>query len=76
MARNCYIGQYGGEMNKVYTQEEISFVKENAPDMTDKKLLDEFNRQFGRDVSFSALRKLRQRLGVKKCEGRPRKVDI
>lgn len=65
-------------MNKVYTQQEISFVKENAPDMTDKQLLDEFNRQFGRSVSFAAMRKLRQRLGMKKNGGRPScgKVDI
>jgi hypothetical protein len=64
-------------MNKVYTQEELDFVKDNASILTDSRLTDAFNDQFGKTVSFSAIRKLRQRLGVVKKNGRPKKkVDI
>lgn len=64
-------------MNKVYTQEELDFVKDNASILTDSRLTDAFNDQFGKAVSFSAIRKLRQRLGVVKKNGRPKKkVDI
>jgi len=64
-------------MNKVYTKEELDFVKVNASILTDSRLTDAFNDQFGKTVSFSAMRKLRQRLGVVKKNGRPKKkVDI
>jgi len=64
-------------MNKVYTKEELDFVKDNASILTDSRLTDAFNDQFGKTVSFSAIRKLRQRLGVVKKNGRPKKkVDI
>lgn len=64
-------------MNKVYTQEELDFVKAHAATLTDSRLTDAFNDQFGKAVSFSAIRKLRQRLGVVKKHGRPKKkVDI
>jgi hypothetical protein len=64
-------------MNKVYTQEELDFVKVHASILTDSRLTDAFNDQFGKAVSFSAIRKLRQRLGVVKKHGRPKKkVDI
>jgi len=64
-------------MNKVYTKEELDFVKVNASILTDSRLTDAFNDQFGKPVSFSAIRKLRQRLGVVKKNGRPKKkVDI
>jgi hypothetical protein len=60
-------------MNRVYTQEELDFVRDNAATLTDSRLTDVFNDQFGKAVSFSAMRKLRQRLGVVKRHGRPRK---
>jgi hypothetical protein len=61
----------------VYTKEELDFVKVNASILTDSRLTDAFNDQFGKTVSFSAIRKLRQRLGVVKKNGRPKKkVDI
>jgi len=60
-------------MNRVYTQEELDFVRDNAVALTDLRLTDAFNDQFGKAVSFSAIRKLRQRLGVVKKHGRPRK---
>ena len=64
-------------MNKVYTQEELDFVKVHAATLTDSRLTDAFNDQFGKAVSFSAILKLRQRLGVVKKNGRPKKkVDI
>jgi len=60
-------------MNRVYTQEELDFVRDNAVALTDLRLTDAFNDQFGKAISFSAIRKLRQRLGVVKKHGRPRK---
>jgi|TARA_R110002051_G_scaffold241514_2_gene301868 hypothetical protein len=68
-------------MNKVYSKVEMDFIKENAAILTDAKLTSAFNDQFGKTVSFAAMRKLRQRLGVVKKSGRPfldgeNKVDI
>ena len=64
-------------MNKVYTQEQIEYVKSNAPNMTDLRLTEEFNKNFGKNVSFATMRKFRQRLGIVKKHGRPSgKVDI
>lgn len=62
-------------MNNVYTQAETNWVKEHATGMTDKRLRQAFEDEFGRSVSFAAMRKLRQRLGVKKIGGRPRKPN-
>ena len=66
-------------MNKVYNKIELEFIKDNAELLTDSKLTNAFNDRFGKTVSFAAMRKLRQRLGVAKESGRPRlekKVDI
>jgi len=64
-------------MNRVYTKEEIEFVREKSGTTKDKDLVGEFNAQFGRDVSFGAFRKMRQRLGITKKMGRlPAKKDI
>lgn len=60
----------------MYSEEEKSFVKEKATFLTDKQLVNIFNDQFGKTISFVAMRKLRQRLGVVKKHGRPKKVDI
>lgn len=60
-------------MNNVYSQTQLDWVKEHAKGMTDKELRQAFGDEFGRHVSFAAMRKLRQRLGVKKIGGRPKK---
>jgi len=60
----------------MYSEEEKIFVKEKAILLTDKQLVNIFNDQFGKTISFVAMRKLRQRLGVVKKHGRPKKVDI
>jgi hypothetical protein len=57
-------------MNRVYTKEEIEFVREKSKTTKDKDLVEEFNSQFGRGVSFAAFRKMRQRLGITKKMGR------
>lgn len=67
--------------NKVYTPAQIDYVKENAANMTDLQLTEEFNKKFGKNVKFGTMRKLRQRLGIVKKHGRPPKelsgkVDI
>jgi len=61
-------------MNKVYSKIELDFIKDNAATLTDAKLTSAFNDQFGKTVSFAAMRKLRQRLGVVKKSGRPKKA--
>lgn len=60
-------------MNIKYTDEHFSFIRERSPVTTDKDLHEEFCVRFQSDISFIAFRKLRQRLGVKKKHGRPKK---
>ena len=58
-------------MNRVYNLEELDFIRNQSRVMTDAKLTEVFNEQFGKAVSFTAMRKLRQRLGIVKKHGRP-----
>lgn len=63
-------------MNRVYNLEELDFIRNQSRVMTDAKLTEVFNEQFGKAVSFTAMRKLRQRLGIVKKHGRPvKKID-
>jgi len=63
-------------MNRVYSSEELDFIRNQSRVMTDAKLTETFNEQFGKAVSFTAMRKLRQRLGIVKKHGRPvKKID-
>jgi len=60
-------------LNNKYTDEHFSFIRERSPTMTDKDLHDLFCRTFKKDINFAAFRKLRQRLGIRKKNGRPQK---
>ena len=63
-------------MNRVYNLEELDFIRNQSRVMTDAKLTEVFNEQFAKAVSFTAMRKLRQRLGIVKKHGRPvKKTD-
>ena len=63
-------------MNRVYNLEELDFIRNQSRVLTDAKLTEVFNEQFGKAVSFTAMRKLRQRLGIVKKHGRPvKKID-
>ena len=57
-------------MNKIWTPQEVSYLKENAGIYTDEKLAKEMQSLFSRDFSISALRKKRQRLNIKKVAHR------
>lgn len=56
-------------MNKTYTDSQKTFILDNALKMTDRELTKEFNNLFGTNVTFSAMRKYRQRLGLEKKTG-------
>ena len=63
-------------MNRVYNLEDLDFIRNQSRVLTDAKLTEVFNEQFGKAVSFTAMRKLRQRLGIVKKHGRPvKKID-
>jgi hypothetical protein len=59
-------------MNKVYTEQQINFIKDNAGSMKDRELTQAFNKTFNKNASFATIRKMRQRLGIVKKQGRPR----
>ena len=57
-------------MNIKWTTEDKQFVKEKAAQIKDKDLAVELSIRNRRQVSFDAVRKLRQRLGIIKKGGR------
>ena len=57
-------------MNIKWTTEEKEFIKENAGFMKDKDLAQKLCDKSGRHITVDALRKVRQKLGIKKKHGR------
>ena len=57
-------------MNIKWTVEEKEFIRENAAFMKDRDMARSLEERSGRSVSVDALRKVRQKLGVKKKHGR------
>jgi len=57
-------------MNIKWTVEEKEFIRENAGSMKDKDLAQKLCDKSGRHVTVDALRKVRQKLGIKKKHGR------
>lgn len=57
-------------MNQVWTESDKNFVKTNANRLTDRELAVELGKISGRNVTLAAARKLRQRLGINKENGR------
>jgi len=57
-------------MNIKWTVEEKEFIRKNAGFMKDKDLAQKISDESGRPVTVDALRKIRQKLGIKKRHGR------
>lgn len=50
--------------------EEIEYIKNNANHMTDKEVMKNINNLYGQRRSFDTVRKMRQRIGIQKENGR------
>lgn len=57
-------------MNQVWTEKEREYVKLNAGYMTDQQMAAALSRITQRKVTLQAVRKQRQKLGIKKRHGR------
>lgn len=57
-------------MNVKWTESEKSFIRDNAEHMLDKDIAVRLTEMSRRTVSLQAVRKMRQKLGIKKCSGR------
>jgi hypothetical protein len=57
-------------MNVKWTPEEKQYIIDNSSHMKDKELSEKLTEKTGRAVTLDAVRKMRQKLGVKKKHGR------
>lgn len=57
-------------MNIKWTETEKDFIRANAANMKDKDLAEELTSIAGREVTLEAVRKVRQKLGIRKKSGR------
>ena len=57
-------------MNIKWTEKERQFIIDNAATMKDKDLAEKISQMAGRIVTLDAVRKVRQKLGIKKKRGR------
>ena len=57
-------------MNKRVPKERITLIKNNYMDLTDEQLAHMISAKEGKRVSISAIKKMRQRLGLRKTRGR------
>tara|TARA_Y100000361_G_scaffold47680_1_gene41302 strand:+ start:171 stop:398 length:228 start_codon:yes stop_codon:yes gene_type:complete len=57
-------------MNKVWTDEEKEFIRNNSGLMTDKVLAIKLSQITGRRISLQSVRKQRQKMGINKQPGR------
>ena len=57
-------------MNIKWTDEERQFIKDNAAFMKDKELAEKISELSDRKVTLDAVRKVRQKLGIKNKQGR------
>jgi len=57
-------------MNIKWTEKERQFIIDNAATMKDKDLAEKISKMAGRTVTLDAVRKVRQKLGIKKKRGR------
>ena len=57
-------------MNIKWTVEEKDFIKKNAAFMKDRDMAQQISNKSGRSITVDALRKVRQKLGIKKRHGR------
>jgi len=59
-------------MNKVWTEAEREFIRQNADTMKDRELAERLTELVGRSVTCQAVRKQRQKLSIRKIPGRGR----
>ena len=57
-------------MNIKWTEKERQFIIDNAATMKDKDLAEKIGQMADRTVTLDAVRKVRQKLGIKKKRGR------
>jgi len=57
-------------MNVKWTEEDKAYIRENAESMKDQEIANTLTQRSGRVVSLQAVRKMRQKLGIKKKCGR------
>ncbi len=57
-------------MNIKWTDAEKKYIRDNAHRLKDVELAEHISKSSGRHVSLQAVRKMRQKLGVKKQSGR------
>lgn len=57
-------------MNRVWTEQETEFVRQNAGILTDKEGSERLSRITGRNVTLHSWRKQRQKIGISKMPGR------
>ena len=65
MKRGC-----AADLNRKWTDTEKQYIKDNANEMYDKELALRLSEMSGRKITIDAIRKVRQKLGVKKGRGR------
>jgi hypothetical protein len=57
-------------MNKIWSEIEVAFIKENAGKLTDAKGAEKLSQLVGRPISVHAWRKQRQKMALRKLPGR------
>lgn len=57
-------------MNRKWAEKDLQYIRENAEALKDRELATELTRRSGRTVSLGAVRKMRQRMGIRKKGGR------
>jgi hypothetical protein len=57
-------------MNIVWNEKERNYIKEKAGDMTDAEIAAELSGMTGRHITLQAARRQRQRMGIRKMQGR------
>jgi len=57
-------------MNVKWTSEEKQYIIDNSSHLKDKELSEKLTEKSGRAVTLDAVRKMRQKLGIKKKHGR------
>lgn len=57
-------------MNIKWSETEKSFIRENAHRLKDAEIAAELTASSGRQVTLQSVRKMRQKLGIKKLSGR------
>lgn len=57
-------------MNKTWSESAKKFVRDNAATMKDIEIAEKISEMLGKKVSLQAVRKQRQKMGIKKSHGR------